>query len=424
MRLGFFGPVTERRSRRVRPVVLGLACLSIATCSGEALLLPPADAPNVDLWVTMSATLPNPPEGSTFAFTITVGNAGPLDATGVFAGDTLPSGLTYVTHTASAGTFAPVTGIWEIGELAQDSVATLDLVARPAAATSGSTLINAAGVLSFQLNDSVLANNVAETSVTVAPPVPPGSFVFSSDWGTATGNSRNAVTDGGNWDNESGDNGTATALEVVAGTAVRGDPWTLTPNVLAIYMRGSTHDYVISKLNAVPQSTTHWGRCYIMFEAGVSHQRNMHPFAYDPVGSIDLVYLEWGGGTAPWAAVGAGVDYLMGVEGVGFSSLTRGTWYRYEWQVEYVTPTTVKLWPRIYSMAGVLLYDANRFLHEDNINSTLAEFWATNTVTVNAAEAREIGLGQPGPAGTTDTGTATYVAACAISTANWIGAGN
>jgi len=416
MRLGRFGPFT---GRRVQPLVLGVSCLSIATCTGDS-LLPPLDAPNVDLSLAMAVNLPDPPEGSAFGFTLTVANAGPIDATGVVAGDTLPTGLTYVSHSETTGTYDPGTGVWSIGPLAQDSAATLNLVARAATGTSGTTLINIAGVLSTDLNDSVPENNIADVSVTVTPPLPPGTFTFSSDWSTTTGITSNAVTDGGKWDYESGDNGTATALEVLPGTAVRGDPWTLTPNVLAIYMRGSNHDYVISKINAVPQSTTHWGRCYIMFEPGVSHQRNMHPFAYDPVGSIDLVHLNWGGGTAPWVAVSVFADYRMGTQG-GYTSLTPGTWYRYEWEIEYITPTTVKLWPRLYSLAGRLLNDATGFLHEDIPGYTLADYNATNTVPVNAVEAREIGLGQPGPAGTTDTGTATYVAACAVSTEDWIG---
>jgi uncharacterized repeat protein (TIGR01451 family) len=411
-------------TRGPRTVAFWAAVTSVIACQGMTPPQIPLDAPNVDLQLTMAANLPTPPEGSTFGFTVTVENAGPVDARGVLAGDTLPSGLTYVSHSATMGEFDSRTGFWEIGDLPQDAVATLSLVARPASGTSGSTLVNTAGVISTMYNDTVPENNVAQASVTVSDPVPPGTYAFSSDWSTATGTSVSAVSDGGKWNGSSGDNGGATVLEVVPGTAVRGDAWTLTPNVLAIYMRGPNHDYVISRLNALPQSTTHWGRCYLMFEEGVSHQRNMHPFAYDPVGSIDLVFLNWGGGTQPWLAAVADVDYRIGIEGAGFRTLNLGEWYRYEWMVEYVTPTSVKLWPRLYSMSGTLLYDAGGFLHEDNVSFSMAEFWSTGAVTVNAAEATEIGLGQPGPAGTTDTGTATYVAACAISTEGWIGSVN
>ncbi|WP_123912131.1 choice-of-anchor L domain-containing protein, partial [Flavobacterium sp. AJR] len=63
--------------------------------------------------------------GDEATFLITASNAGPYGATGVKVNDLLPSGYTFVSATPSAGTYDPVTGIWNIGVLANRGNATL-----------------------------------------------------------------------------------------------------------------------------------------------------------------------------------------------------------------------------------------------------------------------------------------------------------
>jgi choice-of-anchor A domain-containing protein/uncharacterized repeat protein (TIGR01451 family) len=79
---------------------------------------------------------PNPPQyGANATFTITVTNSGPSAATGVNASDALPAGLTYVSSTASKGTYNSANGQWEIGSLAANDSCKLTVV----------TTVNASG---------------------------------------------------------------------------------------------------------------------------------------------------------------------------------------------------------------------------------------------------------------------------------------
>ncbi|MFC7244122.1 DNRLRE domain-containing protein [Catellatospora aurea] len=92
--------------------------------------LPPP--PMVDLSLTVTGSAASVPVGSNVTFTVRVANAGPAGATGVAVTDQLPSGLTFVSATATQGTYTAATGVWSVGSLAAAANATLQLVARVA----------------------------------------------------------------------------------------------------------------------------------------------------------------------------------------------------------------------------------------------------------------------------------------------------
>lgn len=83
--------------------------------------------PEVDLAVIKSVSQTTVISGDTVSYTITVTNNGPADASGVELADQLPSGVTYVSHSASQGTYTQGTGIWDVGNLQNAGNATLTI---------------------------------------------------------------------------------------------------------------------------------------------------------------------------------------------------------------------------------------------------------------------------------------------------------
>ncbi len=116
--------------------------------------------------LTLSKVVDNatPNLGSSVSFTVTVRNAGPDAATNLEVRDVLPVGLTLVSATPTAGSYAPATGGWTIASLAANSSATLTIVAT---ATGTAPVINTATISKVDQFDPSVADNTA--SVTVTP---------------------------------------------------------------------------------------------------------------------------------------------------------------------------------------------------------------------------------------------------------------
>jgi uncharacterized repeat protein (TIGR01451 family) len=123
-----------------------------------------------DLEVTKTTTATTAKVGDQLTYTITVTNHGPADASGVTVIDDLPDTLTYVSATPSQGTCAEATSVvtCELGNLAADATATVQLVATVAAEGS---VANTATVDGDQLDTSI-GNNTAVADVSAAPATP------------------------------------------------------------------------------------------------------------------------------------------------------------------------------------------------------------------------------------------------------------
>ena len=126
---------------------------------------------NLSLTKTVNQAVSGPLDNVTF--TITVTNAGPMDANGVEVKDLLPAGLGFVGATANpAAAYDPVTGIWTVGMLsgtAPGNVATLTLEAQVDAGigVDGVFIENRAEITAAQPDDPDLPDNTASATVGV-----------------------------------------------------------------------------------------------------------------------------------------------------------------------------------------------------------------------------------------------------------------
>lgn len=115
--------------------------------------------------ITKSVSPSSQTLGSNVTFTIVVGT--PAAATGVAVDDVLPAGFTYVSSSATVGSYSAATGVWTIGALAANGTATLTLVAQ---VTQAGTLTNSAAVRSNQFAAGTVAPVAANVTVTQPPP--------------------------------------------------------------------------------------------------------------------------------------------------------------------------------------------------------------------------------------------------------------
>jgi hypothetical protein len=263
------------------------------------------------------------------------------------------------------------------------------------------------------------------------PSSTPGNLVFRSAWDTGVGNSDHFISDGGLWPDynycwQTRNN----VLNVVAGSTVA---WSRTANVLRIQQRGNA-DCAAIQLNPspIPASTTHWGRFY--FRNDETQNSHGHPVTYNASGAIQMVpWSRQGHAQGVIIGVGTGGSYPLNVFWAGTPKsgetrdhLPHGTWYRYEWMIEYVTLNSTRIWPRIYNMAGQLLYDANSFYQNDHPLSgslSLAQHYANGyTIPIGDVQlARRFGLGNEGPGMSNASMEYWYIADVGLSLQGWIG---
>jgi len=119
---------------------------------------------NADLAVTKSVNNNNPVEAGTIVYTVGVTNNGPVPAASVAVADTLPGGLTFVSFSATQGSYTSPT--WTVGTLASGASATLTINARVNLGQGGATITNTASA-SSAIYDASAANNTTGTSLTV-----------------------------------------------------------------------------------------------------------------------------------------------------------------------------------------------------------------------------------------------------------------
>lgn len=128
----------------------------------------------VDRGISISVNNPSAPAGNNVVFTLTAINNGSSPATGVTVTDILPSGFTYLSSSASQGTYDNTTGIWSVGALAAGDDATLTITAIVNVAGSYQNIVSISGA------DADTNNSNDNASVTVTPSVSQPVFAAGS----------------------------------------------------------------------------------------------------------------------------------------------------------------------------------------------------------------------------------------------------
>ena len=116
-----------------------------------------------DLSVTSAVNNNTPYKNSTVVFTTTAKNWGPENAGQVEVINVLPSGYVFVSSTASVGSYDLGSGVWNIGNLAVNSTATLQITAR---VNGTGNFINTSKITGY-VNDNNSGNNTSSVGVTV-----------------------------------------------------------------------------------------------------------------------------------------------------------------------------------------------------------------------------------------------------------------
>ena len=140
----------------------------------------PTDTPppsSTDLSITKTVDAPTPLLGSTATYTIIVtNNSAVTTATGVVGNDTLPSSVTYVTQTATSGTYNNTSGTWDIGSITPGATATLTITTT---INDDSGTINNTATVTSTTSDPSSSNN--SSTATFTPTTPPPAPEPSAD---------------------------------------------------------------------------------------------------------------------------------------------------------------------------------------------------------------------------------------------------
>ena len=118
-----------------------------------------------DIAIIKQVDILTPDVNGSVIFSIVVTNNGPSDASGVIVNDLLPDGYTYVSNVVSIGTYNDVTGVWNIGSMANQTSQTLEITAT---VNATGNFVNTATVTATE-NDPNTTNNSSSASTTPWP---------------------------------------------------------------------------------------------------------------------------------------------------------------------------------------------------------------------------------------------------------------
>jgi uncharacterized repeat protein (TIGR01451 family) len=116
-----------------------------------------------DLSLAKTGSNATPNVGDTITFTVTLSNNGPNPATNVTVQDSLPAGLTFVSSTATSGTYNSTSGAWSVGTVTPGFPQALQI---QAIVVSPNPQTNTASISHSDQFDPTTGNNSASATVT------------------------------------------------------------------------------------------------------------------------------------------------------------------------------------------------------------------------------------------------------------------
>ncbi|MGE5352872.1 MAG: SdrD B-like domain-containing protein [Acidobacteriota bacterium] len=162
----------------------------------DAGLVPPV---TTDLEVLKSASKNFLQCDENFTYTVTVKNNGPVAASSVVVTDLEPAGADFTSAVPSQGTYDPATGIWNVGNLAVGSSATLTLNAKVDCTELSSTSLNLNSAEGYNV---FVFNDLNQTGTSIQGKAAVGGNATMSGYSTIGGslapNSGNVLVAGGN----------------------------------------------------------------------------------------------------------------------------------------------------------------------------------------------------------------------------------
>jgi len=136
-----------------------------------------AVAQAADVQVTQTVNNSTPLFGDNVTFTVTVKNNGPNTATGVKVTNLLPNGLGFVSYTVSKGSYNSVNGVWDIGNLNNNEITTLSIIAQ---ALVNGNITNVANKTSETTYDYNTTNDIQSLQLNVSPGSTQATNFYSS----------------------------------------------------------------------------------------------------------------------------------------------------------------------------------------------------------------------------------------------------
>ncbi|MDH5759771.1 MAG: DUF11 domain-containing protein [Gemmatimonadota bacterium] len=138
-----------------------------AGSAADTAVLSVVPLPTADVDLVKRAAPASAQFGAVVTYDLVVTNFGPDAITGLAVTDVLPAGLTFQGAKPGVGTYDPATGVWTVGALGVDFIASLSITAVVTTPQVGITLTNQAWISALDAVDLNAQNDTSRAVVTI-----------------------------------------------------------------------------------------------------------------------------------------------------------------------------------------------------------------------------------------------------------------